>query len=122
MHSQISVSAEHRQWSHLRESFLVHPPDLTDSFILYVKVMMIVSHIKRFNHRFRIMQDMGDPGSKSTRINRWNEPDVRSTTTFTQLDDLLVSFRSSLSYEFKDPFVNDRVDPHLYTTHLSLHA
>ena len=122
MHIQISVGAEHRQWSHLRESFLVHPPDLTDSFTLYIKVMMIISRIKNFNHRFRVMENIGDPGSTSTRTNRWNEPDVRSTPTFNQLDDLVVSFRSFLSQEFKDPFVNHCVDPHLYTTHLALHA
>ncbi|KAF8560446.1 hypothetical protein OG21DRAFT_1401745, partial [Imleria badia] len=118
----ISISAEHRQWSHLHESYLVHPPELTDSFTLYIKVMLIISRIKNFNHRFRVMEHLGDPGSKSTRMNRWNEPDVRSTTTFSQLDDLVVSFRSSFSHEFKDSFVNNCVDPHLYTTHLALHA
>ncbi|KAF8140128.1 hypothetical protein EV363DRAFT_1152798, partial [Boletus edulis] len=118
----ISISAEYRQWSHLSESYLIHPPDLTDSFTLYIKVMLIISRIKNFNHRFRIMEHLGDPGSKSTRMNRWNEPDVRSTTTFSQLDHILVSFRSFLSHEFKDPVVNNRIDSHLYTTHLALHA
>ncbi|KAI9572876.1 hypothetical protein HD554DRAFT_2063701 [Boletus coccyginus] len=115
-------SADRRQWSHLRESYFVHPPELTDSFTLYIKVMLVISRIKNFNHRFRVMEHLGDPGSKSTRMNRWNEPDVRSTTTFSQLDNLVFSFRSSLSHEFKDPLVNNCVDPHLYTTHLALHA
>lgn len=122
MHMQVSVSVQHRQWSHLRESFLVHPPQLTDSFTLYTKVMLIISRIKNFNHRFRVMEDLGDPGSKSTRMNILNQPDVRSTTTFSQLDDLVMSFRSSLWQDFKDPFVNNRVDLHLYATHMALHA
>jgi hypothetical protein len=122
MHIQISFSAERRQWSHLRESYLIHPPELTDSFTLYIKVMLILSRIKNFNHRFRVMAHLGDPALKSTRMNRWNEPDLRSTTTFSQLDALVVAFQSSLSHEFKDPFVNNWVDPHLYTTHLALHA
>lgn len=122
MHIQVPVNAEHRQWSHLREAFLVHPPDLTDSFTLYIKVMMIISRIKNFNHRFRVMEDIGDPGSKFTRMNRRNEPDVRSAATFNQLDDLVVAFRSSLPPEFRDPFANNCVDPHLYTTHLALYA
>ncbi|KAG6381301.1 hypothetical protein JVT61DRAFT_5707 [Boletus reticuloceps] len=118
----ISISAEHRQWSHLSESYLIHPPELTDSFTLYIKVMLMISRIKNFNHRFRVMEHLGDPGSKSTRMNRWNEPDIRSTTTFSQLDHIVVSFRSFLSHEFKDPVVNNRIDSHLYTTHLALHA
>lgn len=68
------------------------------------------------------MEDLGDPGSKSTRMNILNQPDVRSTTTFSQLDDLVMSFRSSLWQDFKDPFVNNRVDLHLYATHMALHA
>ncbi|KAG9314447.1 hypothetical protein JVU11DRAFT_5244 [Chiua virens] len=118
----VSVDREHRQWSHLRDTFLIHPPGLTDSFTLYIKVMMIISRIKNFNNRFRIMENLGDPGSKPTRMNRWNEPDVRSTSTFSQLDDLIVSFRSSLPHDFMDPFVNSSIDVHLYTTHLTLHA
>jgi len=117
-----SLIAEQRQWSHLHESFLVHPPDITDSFTLYIKVMMIISRVKSFNHRFRIMESLGDPGSKITRVNRWNEPDIRTTPTFSQLDDVIVSFRSSLSHEFKDPLGNNRLDSHLYTTHLALHV
>jgi len=91
MHIQIS-SADRRQWSHLRESYFVHPPELTDSFTVYIKVMLIISRIKIFNRRFRVMEHLGDPGLKSTRMNRWNEPDIRSTTTFSQLDDLFFHF------------------------------
>ncbi|KIJ21656.1 hypothetical protein PAXINDRAFT_165090 [Paxillus involutus ATCC 200175] len=118
----IPVSAESRQWSHFRETFLVHPPGITDSFTLYIKTMMIISRIKSFNHRFRAMENIGDLGSTVTRMNRWNEPDVRSAPTFSQLEELLTSFRCSLPQEFKDPFLDGRVDTHLYTTHLALHA
>ncbi|KIK99029.1 hypothetical protein PAXRUDRAFT_30764 [Paxillus rubicundulus Ve08.2h10] len=118
----IPVSAENRQWSHFRETFLVHPPGITDSFTLYIKTMMIISRIKSFNHRFRVMENIGDLGSTVTRMNRWNEPDVRSAPTFSQLEELLTSFRCSLPHEFKDPFLDGHVDTYLYTTHLALHA
>ncbi|KAF9229394.1 hypothetical protein BS17DRAFT_19414 [Gyrodon lividus] len=122
MDAGIPVSAENRQWSHFKETFLVHPPDITDSFTLYIKTMMIISRIKIFNHRFRVMENLGDLGSTVTRMNWWNEPDVRSAPTFSQLEELVTSFRCSLPHEFKDPLLNSRVDTHLYTTHLALHT
>ncbi|KIJ68342.1 hypothetical protein HYDPIDRAFT_146307 [Hydnomerulius pinastri MD-312] len=118
----IPVKTEARQWSHFEDTFLIHPLEITDSFTLYIKSMMIISRIKTFNLRFRVKENLGDPGSLITRTTWANVPDIRSAPTFRQLEDLVTSFRSSFPNEFKDPFLNGCMDTHLYTAHLTLHA
>ncbi|CAK5280565.1 unnamed protein product [Mycena citricolor] len=49
-----------RQWAHGRDLLLVHPEEQTDSFVLYVKAVMIISKVKAFNFRFRSKYFFGD--------------------------------------------------------------
>ncbi|KAG1885805.1 hypothetical protein F4604DRAFT_1918485 [Suillus subluteus] len=100
----IPVNYNVRQWCHVREAVLYHPPDITDSFTLYIKSTMLLSFIKNFNNRYKIKSNLG----------RDEIP--------TKLDQLLASFRSSFPGNLKDPFRNGLVDTHLYTTFLTAHV
>ncbi|KAG1755181.1 uncharacterized protein EDB91DRAFT_1233936 [Suillus paluster] len=122
----IPVNYNVRQWCHVREAVLFHPPDITDSFTLYIKSTMLLSFIKSFNHRYKIKSNLGDPkflpvGNFATQ-GYGDQPDIRSSPAFSELDQLLVSFRSSFPSNLKDPFRTGLVDSHLYTTFLTSHV
>ncbi|KAG2118422.1 hypothetical protein DEU56DRAFT_837880 [Suillus clintonianus] len=122
----IPVNYNVRQWCHVREAVLFHPPDITDSFTLYIKSTMLLSFIKNFNHRYKIKSNLGDtrflPARNFATQGYGDQPDMRSSPAFLELDQLLVSFRSSFPSNLKDPFRNGLVDSHLYTTFLTAHV
>lgn len=122
----IPVNYNVRQWCHVREAVLFHPPDITDSFTLYIKSTMLLSFIKNFNHRYKIKSNLGDtrflPVRNLATQGYGDQPDIRSSPAFLELDQLLVSFRSSFPSNLKDPFRNGLVDTHLYTTFLTAHV
>lgn len=122
----IPVNYNVRQWCHVREAVLFHPPDITDSFTLFVKSTMLLSFIKNFNHRYKIKSNLGDtrflPVRNFATHGYGDQPDIRSSSAFLELDQLLVSFRSSFPSNLKDPFRNGLVDTHLYTTFLTAHV
>ncbi|KAG1801522.1 uncharacterized protein HD556DRAFT_884748 [Suillus plorans] len=122
----IPVNYNVRQWCHVREAVLFHPPDITDSFTLYIKSTMLLSFIKNFNHRYRIKSNLGDarflPARNFATQVYGDQPDIRSSPAFLELDQLLMSFRSSFPSNLKDPFRNGQVDTHLYTTFLTAHV
>jgi len=105
---------------------LFHPPDITDSFTLYIKSTMLLSFVKNFNHRYRIKSNLGDarflPARNFATQVYGDQPDIRSSPAFLELDQLLMSFRSSFPGNLKDPFRNGQVDTHLYTTFLTAHV
>ncbi|KAG1783846.1 hypothetical protein EV702DRAFT_1055829 [Suillus placidus] len=122
----IPVNYNVRQWCHVREAVLFHPPDITDSFTLYIKSTMLLSFIKNFNHRYKIKSNLGDsrflPVRGFATQGYGDQSDIRSSPAFLELDQLLVSFRSSFPSNLKDPFRNGLVDTHLYTTFLTAHV
>lgn len=122
----IPVNYNVRQWCHVREAVLFHPPDITDSFTLYIKSTMLLSFVKNFNHRYRIKSNLGDarflPARNFATQVYGDQPDIRSSPAFLELDQLLMSFRSSFPSNLKDPFRNGQVDTHLYTTFLTAHV
>lgn len=122
----IPVNYNVRQWCHVREAVLYHPPDITDSFTLYIKSTMLLSFIKNFNNRYKIKSNLGDtrflPVRNFTAQGYGDQPDIRLSPAFLELDQLLVSFRSSFPSNLKDPFRNGLVDTHLYTTFLTAHV
>ncbi|KAG1833906.1 hypothetical protein EV424DRAFT_1468937 [Suillus variegatus] len=122
----IPVNYNVRQWCHVREAVLFHPPDITDSFTLYIKSTMLLSFVKNFNHRYRIKSNLGDarflPARNFATQVYGDQPDIRSSPAFLELDQLLMSFRSSFPGNLKDPFRNGQVDTHLYTTFLTAHV
>ena len=120
------VSYNVRQWCHVREAVLFHPPDITDSFTLYIKSTKLLSFIKDFNHRYKMKSNLGDTRFLPVRSFEpqayGDQPDIRSSPAFLELDQLLVSFQSSFPSNLKDPFRNGLVDSHLYTTFLTAHV
>ncbi|KAG2044739.1 hypothetical protein BDR03DRAFT_848081 [Suillus americanus] len=122
----IPVSYNVRQWCHVREAVLYHPPDITDSFTLYIKSSMLLSFIKNFNNRYKIKSNLGEtrflPVRNFATQGYGDQPDIRLSPAFIELDQLLVSFRSSFPSNLKDPFRNGLVDTHLYTTFLTAHV
>ncbi|KAG2350468.1 hypothetical protein BDR05DRAFT_954566 [Suillus weaverae] len=122
----IPVNYNVRQWCHVREAVLFHPPDITDSFTLYIKSTMLLSFIKNFNHRYKIKSNLGDsrflPVRSFATQGYGDQSDIRSSPAFLELDQLLVSFRGSFPSNLKDPFRNGLVDTHLYTTFLTAHV
>ncbi|KAH7931095.1 hypothetical protein BV22DRAFT_1101451 [Leucogyrophana mollusca] len=118
-----SSALDSRQWSHLQETLLNHPPHCTDSFTLYIKSTMLLSRVKSFNVRFRAKQHAGDPSSMPRGTVRNSlKLDLRTAPAFFELDDLVASFRTSLPHHLRDPFANGGLDSHLYTTYLTVYA
>jgi hypothetical protein len=83
----VLVTPPDRQWAHTRDLLLLHPDKQTDSFVLYVKaVIMLCMHsfpsspfadtvsaqVKTFNLRFRAKHFFGDPSVMSPHNERSN--------------------------------------------------
>ncbi|KII93554.1 hypothetical protein PLICRDRAFT_35780 [Plicaturopsis crispa FD-325 SS-3] len=125
------VNPDQRQWACTKNVLLVHPTDQTDSFILYIKSTILLSHVKNFNLRFRRRFYGGDPDvatSIPTPTIPLEQPlpgcgiDPRTTPEFHELDRIVASFRASFPPHLRDPIVNNVVDSHLYTTCLVPHV
>lgn len=90
-----------------------HISDHTDSFVLYIKSMVLLSKVKIFNLRFKAKFQCTQGG----------DIDARDTSAFKGLDGLIASFIASFPPEFKDPVPNSGdVDPYLYVAHLVPHV
>ncbi|KAJ7235915.1 hypothetical protein B0H12DRAFT_1238654 [Mycena haematopus] len=101
------VTPPDRQWAHTRDLLLLHPDKQTDSFVLYVKAVMLLSRVKTFNLRFRAKHFFGDTNSA--------EPvDPRGSPAFMELDNIATSFRSSFPSHLRQPIAGNVVDQHLY--------
>ncbi|KAL7418208.1 hypothetical protein BDY24DRAFT_12994 [Mrakia frigida] len=74
--------------------FTYHPPDCTDSFVLHLKSLILLSRVKQFNRRL-----LKPP--------QWPEinkiPDPRSTRAFQTVQDQVEKYRQGFPREFKDP-------------------
>ncbi|EGO03916.1 hypothetical protein SERLA73DRAFT_84116 [Serpula lacrymans var. lacrymans S7.3] len=120
------IAPEDRQWSHDKEMLILHPPDQTDSFVLYIKSTMLLSRVKNFNHRFRSRHHCGDIAATPThgysRDSMFNNLDARTAPGFMELDELIAVFKASIPSHLKDPFMNGGVDSLLYTTSLVPHV
>ncbi|KAI0088814.1 hypothetical protein BDY19DRAFT_149001 [Irpex rosettiformis] len=137
-HYGLTIPIEERQWSTDPDLLLRHPPQHTDSFILYVKSAILITRVKNFNVRYRGRYYSGDP-SMRTCDNTSNDPfvedvaqqrkllddlkhlDPRGTQAFEELDTLLLSFRTSLPTQFTMPVKNGRVDALLYSVLIVSH-
>jgi hypothetical protein len=72
----VLVTPPDRQWAHTRDLLLLHPDNQTDSFVLYIKAVMLIcmclyisfaytdgsisARVKTFNLRFRAKHFFGD--------------------------------------------------------------
>lgn len=120
----MQVTATDRQWSHDRTMFLIHPPSHTDSFTLFIKAVILISHIKNFNLRFRGRYFSGDPSVrppvtafKSAFEGKTNMErlDPRGSPAFQELDHISSMFRQSFPSYLKNPTQDDMVDPYLFS-------
>ncbi|KAJ7631110.1 hypothetical protein FB45DRAFT_990906 [Roridomyces roridus] len=122
----VLVTPPDRQWAHTRDLLLTHPDKQTDSFVLYVKAVMMISKIKTFNLRFRSRHFFGDAAVMAPHNDRGNplDPsiDPRGSPAFTELDDIANSFRASFPAHLRDPIVANVVDQHLYASCLMSHV
>ncbi|KAJ7103426.1 hypothetical protein B0H15DRAFT_812191 [Mycena belliarum] len=121
----VLVTPPDRQWAHTRDLLLVHPDGQTDSFVLYIKGVMLISKVKTFNLRFRARHFSGDPSVMSPHAEYFNplEPiDPRGGSAFVELDNIASLFHSSLPSHLRSPIVANVVDQHLYATCLMPHV
>ncbi|KAJ1300996.1 hypothetical protein OPQ81_003419 [Rhizoctonia solani] len=79
-----------------------HAPNATDSFILYVKSVMLMSRVSNFNVRLRTRHG--------------HMADLPQSPAFKTLESQIASFRLSFPKKFRDPFANG-VDPILLMAH-----
>ncbi|KAG8747277.1 hypothetical protein FRC12_014113 [Ceratobasidium sp. 428] len=88
----------------------VHPPEITDSFALYVKASVLLSKVKilnlRVGHRYP------------------NIKDVRETPAFRHLESTIAIFRSTFPPGFHEPITQTAkgFDTQLYVAHLIPHV
>ena len=123
------VPPRNRQWAHSPDILLNHPPEQTDSFVLYIKSSIVMSRVKAFNLRFRAKNYAGDPtmvaplDSLSAAQNSTAQYiDPRDTSGFKEIDHLVSTFVSSFPRGFKDPISNSKIDMHLLLAHLAPHV
>ena len=92
--------------------FLFHPPSQTDSFILFIKSTILMSHVKNFNIRYR-----GQYFSEATLTSGRPESvnfNARDTPVFRQLDHISASFRGSFPSHLRNPIQDEMVDAYLF--------
>ena len=103
---------------------LKHPSNQTDSFILFIKSIILVSHVKNFNIRFRGRYFAGDAALYSPSNSPGNAPDnfdPRDTPAFQEIDHLVNSFRPSFPPHLRNPVQDEMVDPYLFTASCAAH-
>ena len=92
--------------------FLHHPQMQTDSFILFIKSMILLSHVKTFIIRIRGMT-MSFPLTASSVPQSPIPRDIRASPGFQELDSLLLSFPSSLPSYYRHPIQDQTVDTYM---------
>ncbi|EKM56901.1 uncharacterized protein PHACADRAFT_254278 [Phanerochaete carnosa HHB-10118-sp] len=110
------VSMRERQWSHDKRMFLSHAPNQTDSFVLFIKTTILLSHVKNFNLRYRGRYYQGDPSMYAPNpvIESPATYDPRSSPAFKELDSLIAAFRPAFPSHLKNPVQDEMVDAYLY--------
>ncbi|KAF8609822.1 hypothetical protein BDV93DRAFT_518584 [Ceratobasidium sp. AG-I] len=88
---------------------LDHPPEITDSFTLYVKAAILVSKARALNLRIRRQHP--------------NTKDIRELTEFQELERQAMLFRKSFPPGYLEPVIQSSkgLDTHLYAAHLVPH-
>ncbi|KAI0337613.1 hypothetical protein BDW22DRAFT_1363872 [Trametopsis cervina] len=116
-----------RQWSHDRTMFLTHPPSQTDSFTLFIKGMILISHVKTFNLRYRGRYFAGDvamysPSNSLNGATDVSDFDPRDSIAFRELDHITTLFRQSFPSHLKNPTQDDMLDAYLYSACSAAHV
>ncbi|TCD61426.1 hypothetical protein EIP91_008440 [Steccherinum ochraceum] len=108
-----------RQLCHTTDALLIHPPNQTDSFVLYIKSAMLLSQVKNFNLRTRSKYYAQDPSVSQSYPLSDVRFDPRETPEFGAICSLALAFGDSLPSLFKTPTPNGVVDPFIYSVLLS---
>lgn len=82
---------------------------------------MLISRVKDFNLRFRSKHYSGDP-TCVVDARASDTIDPRATQAFKELDNVILSFRSSFPAHLKNPLNGNVLDPHLYCASLYPHV
>lgn len=108
----VPVPQEERQWAYDKSMFLHHPPMQTDSFVLFIKAMILLSHVKTFIIRIRGMTMTFSLTANG--VQQGSIPsDVWASPGFQELDSLLLSFPSSLPSYYRQPIQDQTVDTYM---------
>ncbi|KAF8592080.1 hypothetical protein K439DRAFT_1401652 [Ramaria rubella] len=118
----ISIPTGQRQRLTTPRMLTTHPPEQTDSFVLYVKSTVLLSKVKIFNLRYKSKFQAGGPPGQGPGPGPQSAVDPRESPAFKGLDSTIASFKMSFPREFRDPIPNGVVDPHLYVAHLIPHT
>lgn len=112
-----------RQWSHDKRMFLSHIPNQTDSFVLFIKTTILLSHVKNFNLRYRGRYYQGDPSMYAPNpiIESPATYDPRSSPAFKELDSLVAAFRPAFPSHLRNPVQDEMVDAYLYAANCGAH-
>lgn len=102
-----STPVEDRQRLTTSKALVTHPPEITDSFTLYIKSSILLGKVKTFNGRFKLKYEStagaGDP---------------METTEFQMLDSAIQKFKASIPKDLCQFISLDgKVDP---TLHMAL--
>ncbi|KAG8887360.1 hypothetical protein FRB98_009718 [Tulasnella sp. 332] len=102
-----SIPIEIRQRLTTSKSLSTHPPEITDSFTLYIKACIHLGKVKTFNGRFKLKYESAG-----------NVGDPRETTEFQMLDSAIQRFKISIPKNLCEFIsIDGKVDP---TLHMAL--
>ena len=109
---------EERQWCHDTNVLLSHPKDGTDSFTLFIKSMMLLSRVKRFNVRYKGRFYAGDADMYSpsgVMCESLQDLDPRDSPAFLDVDLLVSSFYNAIPSQMRNPIEEGTLDCYMYT-------
>jgi hypothetical protein len=116
------VPTEQRQRLTTPRVLTTHPPETTDSFVLYIKATVLLSKVKIFNLRFKAKFQSPVVVGVQVSSPQAEEIDPRDTPAFKALDGAISSFKMTFPREYRDPIPNGVVDSYLYVAHLVPHT
>lgn len=113
----ILVYPSERQWSHDRDVIANHREGQLDSFIMYIKVTILLSKVKTFNLRFKWKHYTGDASVISPTNSPSDNPnviDIKEAPAFRELEETVAKLKASWPIHLKNPIDGHAVDPYLY--------
>ncbi|KAG9047467.1 hypothetical protein FS837_002181 [Tulasnella sp. UAMH 9824] len=114
------VPTHGRQRLFTKNMLLTHPPLTTDSWTLYIKATILISRVRSFNCRYRIVTaSAGNVASESN--SERTEVSPTESEEFRHLDQTIAAFVRDMPRAYRDP-VGTTVDPLLYMAHLLPHV
>ncbi|KAG9015675.1 hypothetical protein FRB90_004494 [Tulasnella sp. 427] len=110
------VPTHNRQRLFTENMLFTHPTLTTDSWTLYIKATMLLSRVKSFNCRYRIVA-----ASKRSDVFTTGYNSPTETEEFQHIDQTISAYMSNIPRAFREP-VGATVDPLLYMAHLLPHV